>query len=130
MKILVGIKGGKRAKSLLDLAIHRAKPYSGEVLVITSLFGMDNTTGQHIAEVEKNLTEAGQYLEDNGIRHQTHFLIQGKSPGEDIIDFAKKHQIDEIIIGVRNRSKVGKLLFGSTAQFVILQAECPVVAVK
>ncbi len=130
MKILIGYKGKKRAKSLLDLAIHRAKPYSGEVFVITSLFGKDNTTGKHIAEVEKNLAEAGKYLEENGIPQQTHFLIQGKSPGEDIIDFAKEHEIDEIIIGVRNRSKVGKLLFGSTAQFVILQADCPVVAVK
>ncbi len=130
MKILVGYKGKKRAKSLLDQAINRAKPYSGEVFVITSLFGSENTTGKHIAEVEKNLAEAGSYLEEQGIKHQTHFLIQGKSPGEDIIDFAKKHKIDEIIIGVRNRSKVGKLLFGSTAQFVILRAECPVTSVK
>lgn len=130
MKILVGYKGKKRAKSLLDQAIHRAKPYSGKVFVITSLFGRENTTGKHIADVERNLAEAGKYLEEQGIQFQTHFLIQGKSPGEDIIDFTKKNKIDEIIIGVRNRSKVGKLLFGSTAQFVILQAECPVTTVK
>jgi len=130
MKILIGYKGKERAKRLLDLAIHRAKPYSGEVFVISSLYGSESTTGKHISEVEKNLADAAKYLEENGIRHQTRFLIQGKSPGEDIVDFAKQHQIDEIIIGVRNRSKVGKLLFGSTAQFVILEAECPVVAVK
>jgi nucleotide-binding universal stress UspA family protein len=130
MKILIGYKGRKRAKSLLDQAIQRAKPYSGEVFVITSLFGSENTTGKHIAEVEKNLADAGKYLEEHEVEYQTHFLIQGKSPGEDIVEFAKKNDIDEIIIGVRNRSKVGKLLFGSTAQFVILQAECPVTAVK
>ena len=39
-------------------------------------------------------------------------------------------QVEEIIIGVRRRSKVGKLLFGSTAQYVILNAPCPVVSVK
>jgi nucleotide-binding universal stress UspA family protein len=130
VKILVGQKDIKREYRLLDQAIHRAKPYDAEVFVVTSLWGSESTTGKHIAEVEKNLREASDYLERHGVKNQTHFLIQGKSPGEDIIDFAGKHDIDEIIIGVRNRSKVGKLVFGSTAQFVILRAECPVTAVK
>jgi nucleotide-binding universal stress UspA family protein len=52
------------------------------------------------------------------------------SPGEDVVQFATDNEIDEIVIGVRRRSKVGKLLFGSNAQYIILQAECPVVAVK
>jgi nucleotide-binding universal stress UspA family protein len=51
-------------------------------------------------------------------------------PGEDIVRFAKENNVDEIIIGVRSRSKVGKLLFGSTSQVVILEAYCPVVTVK
>ncbi|MGW8186758.1 MAG: universal stress protein, partial [Desulfobacterales bacterium] len=57
-------------------------------------------------------------------------LVRGLSPGEDLVQFAKENRIDEIIIGVRRRSKVGKLVFGSTAQFVILNAPCPVVSVK
>jgi len=50
--------------------------------------------------------------------------------GEDLVQLAEEKQIDEIIIGVRRRSKVGKLIFGSTAQYVILNAPCPVVSVK
>jgi len=34
------------------------------------------------------------------------------------------------VVGVRRRSKVGKLLIGSTAQHVILNAPCPVVSIK
>jgi nucleotide-binding universal stress UspA family protein len=51
-------------------------------------------------------------------------------PGEDLVQYAKEHAIDEIMIGVRRRSKVGKLVFGSTAQYVILEAHCPVLSVK
>ena len=49
------------------------------------------------------------------------------TPGERL---ANENGIDEVIIGVHRRSKVGKLVFGSTAQYVILNAPCPVVAVK
>ncbi len=56
--------------------------------------------------------------------------VSYNSPGEDLVNFAKENDVDEIIIGVRRRSKVGKLVFGSTAQYVILEAPCPVVSVK
>ena len=54
-------------------------------------------------------------------------MISGLDSGEDIVEFAKQNKADEIIIGIRRKSKVGKLMFGSTAQYVILNAPCPVV---
>jgi len=65
-----------------------------------------------------------------GIKNETHLLIRGFEPGEDIVTFARENKVDEIMIGVRSRSKVGKLIFGSTAQAVILGAHCPVMTVK
>jgi nucleotide-binding universal stress UspA family protein len=50
--------------------------------------------------------------------------------GEALVEFAKNYKVDEIIIGVRRRSKVGKFFLGSTTQYVILNAPCPVVTVK
>lgn len=54
----------------------------------------------------------------------------GRSGAEALLGEADKHGADVIVIGVRRRSPVGKLLTGSTAQAVILGAECPVIAVK
>ena len=45
-------------------------------------------------------------------------------------NFLLENEIDEIVIGIKKRSKVGKLIFGSTAQYVILEAPCPVLTVK
>ena len=51
-------------------------------------------------------------------------------PGEDLLQFAEKNAIALIIIGIQKRSKMGKRLFGSNAQFVILNAAGPVLTVK
>jgi len=37
---------------------------------------------------------------------------------------------DLLVIGIRHRNPVGKLLLGSVAQRIILDATCPVLAVK
>jgi nucleotide-binding universal stress UspA family protein len=69
-------------------------------------------------------------IEKEGIPCETHVLVRGLTTGEDIVDFAKEHDIDEIVIGIEKTSKVGKLLFGSTAQMIILEATCPVISIK
>ena len=57
-------------------------------------------------------------------------MVSSRSSGENLVWFAELENIDEIIIGVRRRSKVGKLLLGSTAQYVVLHAPCPVITIK
>lgn len=130
MKILVGYRGTNVGKDLLDLAVQHAKAFDGEVQLITSLPGGDKTTKEQVVEAEEKLEEAKKFLTKQGIKHEGHLLIRGKTPGEDIVSFAAENNCDEIMIGVKSRSKVGKILFGSTAQFVILKAVCPVVSVK
>jgi nucleotide-binding universal stress UspA family protein len=130
MKLLVGYTGSGVGKDLLKLAVHRMQAYSGEVFLVTSLFGSEQTDTDQVIEAEQDLEWAKKYLEEQGITSQTHLLVRGNSPGEDIVQFADENGIDEIIIGVKNRSKVGKILFGSTAQYVILKSNCPVTSVK
>ena len=130
MKILVGYRGTNVGKDLLELAANHARAFAGEVLVITSLPGGDKTGVEAVKDAEEKLEEAKQYLTDRNIRHETHLLIRGNTPGEDLVSFAAETSCSEIIIGVKSRSKVGKILFGSTAQYVILKAGCPVVSMK
>ncbi len=130
MKILVGYKGTNVGKDLLALSIKHAKAFDGKVHLITSLPGGKQTSREQVAEAEENLSTAGKHLTEQGIRNDIHLLVRGNTASEDILAFAMENDCEEIILGVKSRSKVGKLLFGSTAQHVILKAQCPVISVK
>ena len=130
MKIVVGYDGTSAAKEALDLAKIHAKAFGATVEVVTSMEKGTEDQREEIEQAERGLEWAKSLFEENNIECGTHLLIRGMAPGEDLVEFAKENKADEIIVGVKRRSKVGKLLMGSTAQFVILKAECPVVSVK
>ncbi len=130
MKILVGYKGANLDKNLMDIVVKHAKAFDAEILIVTSMIGGDTTETSKIVEAEKNLEQTKNDFDNYGIKSETHLLIRGFSAGEDLVKFARENNVDEIIIGVRNRSNVGKLIFGSTAQVVILEAHCNVLTVK
>ena len=130
MKISVGYDGTNSAKEALTLAKTHAKIFGASVDVVTSMQKGTEQQREEIEQAERGLEYAKSLFEDSDITCNTHLLIRGLSAGEDFVEFAAENQVDEIIVGVKRRSKVGKLLMGSTAQFVILQAGCPVVSVK
>ena len=130
MKILIGYKGTNIGKVLLELGAMHAKAFDATVLVVTSMLEGTEKEQKKILEAETNLDHAEAFLKDQGIACEKHLLIRGMEAGEDLVAFANEQQVDEIIVGIKSRSKVGKLLFGSTAQLVILEADCPVVSLR
>jgi nucleotide-binding universal stress UspA family protein len=130
MKILVGYDRSNSANDALELAKDHATAFDADVHVVTSMVGANNNQYDDMQRAELGLDYAKALLEENGITCETHLLIRGLLPGEDLVKFAEDNQINEIIVGVRRRSKVSKLLMGSTAQHVILNAPCPVVTIK
>lgn len=51
-------------------------------------------------------------------------------PVEDLLRKIDELDVEMLVIGIRSRSKVGKLLLGSTAQDLLLTVPCPVLAIK
>ena len=130
MKILVGYDGSNAAKEAVNVAVKHAKGFDSEIQLVTSKKGGKETEEGEIIEATKGLKDIEQFLKTEGVKAETHLLVRGMSPGEDLVSFAKEQKIDEIVVGVKRRSKVGKVLFGSNAQFVVLNAPCAVVTVK
>lgn len=131
MKILVAYDGSKSSENALKLAMEHAKVFQASLHVITSA---ERTKTEKdlplVQEAENLLWQVEEKCKNQNIPCETHLLIRGYTPGEDIIKFAQENEIDEIVVGIRKQSKVGKLVMGSTAQYVILKANCPVVTVR
>ena len=130
MKIMVCFDGSNVAKDALDLAKKRAKALGAKIELVTSMVGGPEVPKDEFDKVEKYLKKAKTSVQKDDIPCETLLSVQGLEAGEDLVRFAREAEIDEIYIGVKKRSKVGKFIFGSTAQYVILQAPCPVVTVK
>ncbi len=130
MNILVCYNDSEVSKKAITLAGMHAKRFKAKLYIIMSMAGGAETNADDVKAAEEKLDNVKNSCLDDGIECEIHLLIRGLSPGEDIVMFAGEHNMGEIVMGIEKKSKVGKLIFGSTAQYVILEAPCPVVTVK
>ncbi|OIP59051.1 MAG: hypothetical protein AUK38_06435 [Nitrospirae bacterium CG2_30_41_42] len=89
---------------------------------------MDNIYKDLVRDAQKELDEYGlEELEGlNGIERR---VLRGV-PHEVIVKFASDNRIDLIIIGTHGRKGIDRILFGSTAAYVVRHAPCPVLTVR
>lgn len=131
MLFMVCYDGTSQAKIALQHAVKYAKAFKAKILAATALQGDPKEQLNHLDEAERLLKEAKKVLEDNSVEFETKLLpANNMSIGENLVFLAEDKAVDKIIIGTSRKSKVGKFVFGSTTQHVILTAPCPVVAVK
>jgi nucleotide-binding universal stress UspA family protein len=130
---MVCYDGLKASQNALEHSKTHARAFNAKIFLVRSLVGGADDREEQlklIKKAENELEAAKNSLESEGIDCETHLLVRGYSPGEDLVQFAEQIDAHEIIIGVEKKSKVGKFLLGSTAQHVILKSPCPVLSVK
>ena len=69
-------------------------------------------------------------LDEAGVSYEIQQLVRGKEASEELVETADRVNATLIVIGLRRRSPTGKLITGSQAQRILLDANCPVLAVK
>jgi len=128
--IVVGYVPKAEGEAALRLAAEEAKLRGASLVVVNSNRGGRELGGAESANTDSHLEEVQARLTEAGIRHEVRHLVRGMDPAEDLISVAAEVSADIIIIGLRRRSPVGKLILGSNAQRILLDAPCPVLAVK
>ena len=69
-------------------------------------------------------------LDELDLEFEVRQIDQGGDAAQVLLDVADREEVSVIVIGLRHRTPVGKLLLGSAAQQILLDANCPVLAVK
>jgi nucleotide-binding universal stress UspA family protein len=128
MSIVVGYVPTPEGNAALDYAITEARKNDKVLVVINSSKG-DALVDNRYAD-QPEMDSIDQRLDQEGVRHVILHPVRGQDATTEVLDAAEEHQADLIVIGLRRRSPVGKLFLGSTAQRILLEADCPVLAVK
>ena len=115
--IVVGYSSKAEGRAALGRAIAEATLRNAELIVLSSAPDCD-------------LEAVRAELAPSGLAHQVRAAAADLDPAEDLLNTAEATGAEFIVIGLRRRSSVGKLLLGGNAQRVLLDAGCPVLAVK
>lgn len=132
MKILVGLTGAPEARAALSRAVDEAKLREAELIVLNHVRVSPpvEDVSDRYRNNEAQLEETRVALERQGLTVSVRSAMGVGSAGAEMLKVAEAEGVDLIIIGLRKRSPVGKLFMGSTAQEVLLGAQCAVLAVK
>ena len=128
MTVLVGYVPSPLGEATLRAGVDEARRRV-EPLVVVNMSRDDVLVDAHraasddLARVERDVTELGVDVEVVRIE-------RGSVPADAIVSAAHERAASVVVIGLRHRTPVGKLIMGSAAQRILLEARCPVLAVQ
>jgi len=128
MTIVVGYVPKPEGRAALDRAIEEAKLRGGRLVVVNASRGDSFVDAGYAPVQEIELVKSR--LAEAGVDYELRQLVRGHEPAEEVVDLADEVGAELIVIGMRRRSTVGKFLMGSTAQRILMDAHCAVLAVK
>jgi nucleotide-binding universal stress UspA family protein len=128
--VVVGYVPKPEGEAALRTAIAEAQLRSASLVVVNSQRGGSEFDQDAATQTDREMNAVRARLDESGVSYDVRQLVRGFEPAEDLISIAETSQAELIVIGLRRRSPVGKLILGSNAQRILLDAHCPVLAVK
>jgi nucleotide-binding universal stress UspA family protein len=128
--IVVGYVPKPEGHAALRRAAEEARLRDARLVVVNSHRGGREFDSGDALESQEDLEAIRSELREAGVEHEVRQLVRGMDPADDLVNVAAEVSAEFIVIGLRRRSPVGKLILGSNAQRVLLDAPCPVLAVK
>ncbi|MGB3769948.1 MAG: universal stress protein [Rhodococcus sp. (in: high G+C Gram-positive bacteria)] len=121
MSVVVGYADTVEDRNALPFALREARMRGTDVTVV-----VDGDRSGVDEQILAARTDSGT----DAVAVRVADPVSGRSHADNLVDISYEPGVELLVIGVRRRSPVGKLLLGSLSQRVLLDAHCPVVAVK
>lgn len=139
--ILVPLDGSPLAEVALSHALALSRACGAEVTLLNSVSPMDEvmvSEGEPVflADLWKARKQAAQtYLESVQRRPEwreikTQLVVEQSPAADAIVDYARRHQVDVIVMATHGRSGLKRWVFGSVAEKVLRGADRPVLMVR
>ncbi|MBI4867016.1 MAG: universal stress protein [Candidatus Wallbacteria bacterium] len=115
-RVLAAYDGSRTANSVLKIAAEACaqEDLTMKVVVVDS----DDSYGRELFE------EVQSFLEPYKLKFEIERV--GGAPGEAIVEAARKYDADVLAMGAYGHSRLRELIMGSTTEYVLRYAECPV----
>jgi nucleotide-binding universal stress UspA family protein len=126
--IVVGYIPSPQGEAALDAALAEARTHDSELVVLNVSRGEALMEPKRL--YDEQAAELTKRLEESGVRYTLRREVHPEPSAENVLDVLTELRPQLLVIGLRKRTATGKLLFGSTAQRLLLEAPCPVLAVK
>jgi nucleotide-binding universal stress UspA family protein len=127
MSVVVGYIPDEYGEAALAEALAEAQRRGTGVVVVNTTRGDSLVDKRYVGEQGRSELEErlGSALVDVDLRQSI-----GSDVAEEILAVVREVAAEALVIGIRHRSQVGKLLMGSVATRLLMEAACPVIAVK
>lgn len=140
MSIVVPVDNGENIDSVLEEAEDLAEAFNDELHVVhvldkESYYELDRTSAekQHTTVMNEEIEATAAEVAKEVVGSTGSDVIPagrvGK-PAEEIVQYAGEQDARYIVLGSRKRTPIGKAVFGSVVQSVLLNADQPVVIIR
>ncbi|MGY1603237.1 universal stress protein [Geodermatophilus sp. SYSU D00815] len=126
--VVVGYVPNPRGRAALEHGLAESRRRGARLVVVNTsrgdaLVDEDYLQGDAVRALEEELGASG-------VPHEVRRPVRGRDVAEELSEVVAETAAELLVIGVRRRTPVGKLLMGSAAQRILLEVDCPILAVK
>lgn len=130
-RIMLAYNVNFTSNEVTKIALEHTKAFGAKLYIVSSVVGhqLDPDGNPSDTPAQQRLAKLRELVEAAGVDYEVHMMTREAGPASDLLEFAETFEVDEMVIGFKERSTIGEIVFGSNYRQLIGAAPCPVVTV-